>query len=95
MSKRLERFFIVDDSDCCESFFYADDAYLVPYSTLDDERKSSIEDGEYSKLFKHGGDFPAIPMSDILDYLEETGQLAIILKNCQEKAQSIRAPEEE
>jgi len=90
-----ERFFLVDASDGCESFFFADDAYLVPYSTLDDERKSDIENGDYSsKLFKHGGDFPAIPVSIVLEYLEENGELAKIIEKCQKEALAIKAQEE-
>jgi hypothetical protein len=61
---------------------WADDAVLVPHETLDTERKEQIREQDTEKLFKHGGSFPAIHISDLLELLEKKGLLEDLIEEC-------------
>lgn len=85
----LPEFYIVYEGDGCETYLWADDALLVPSETLDDERKEQLEEGDTEKVFKHGGPFPCIRLSVLLDTLEKAGLLETLIEECRETAQEI------
>ncbi len=77
-----KRYYIVDCS--FDDFMLSEDARLVPHDTLDDARKARIKDGDTNKLFNHGGHFPGVYISDILEILDENGLLEGLIEQCRE-----------
>jgi len=74
------KYYIVDMGG--EEWMGAGDAALVPYDTLDDTRKERVASGDTDKLFRHGGTFPVVYISDILDILDQQGQLKGLIDQC-------------
>jgi hypothetical protein len=75
-------FLVTTESDGLETILEGMGVLIVPVETLDDDRKEQLEDGDYGKLLKHGGEFPAIYLSEILEALEDCGKLDEMLEAC-------------
>jgi len=86
MTKKNEDqgYIVTTESDSCETIMDGEGVIIVPISTLDDERKQALEDGECEKLLKHGGEFPGIYLTELLEILEEEGRLEGILEQCRQ-----------
>lgn len=67
------RYVVVCESDGLETYFYADDALIVPVDELTTDRIEDLENGE-SKVFKHGGPFPALRLGDLLLEAEDNSE---------------------
>lgn len=68
------RYVVVCESDGCETYFYADDALIVPVDELSQDRIEDLVNGE-SKVFKHGEPFPHLPLSDLLAEAENYSEV--------------------
>jgi hypothetical protein len=75
-------YLVTTESDGLETILEGMGVLIVPVETLDGERKEQLEDGDYEKLLKHGGEFPAIYLSEILEALDECGKLDDMLEAC-------------
>ena len=80
--KQKNKFYIATNDDGYEWFMHADDAVLIPHNTLDSDRLESLENGDTEKLFKHGGEFPGIYISELLEELDSEGLLEPMLRAC-------------
>jgi len=76
------KFLIVTEDDGLEWYMYFDNAIIVPLETLDSERLQRIEEGDTEKLLKHGGEFPGIYISEILETLDSEGLFEPMLQAC-------------
>jgi len=76
------KFLITDLGDGCDTVMRADQIVVVPIETLDVVRRDRLEDGDYEKILKHGGEFPGIYLSEIFEILEENNLLEEILSAC-------------
>lgn len=81
-SKFENKFLITDLGDGYDTVMHADQILVVPMETLSDKRKQQLKDGEYEKLFAHGGEFPSIYLSEIFEMLAKSGQLDELLSAC-------------
>lgn len=68
-------YMVVCSSDGYETFMHADQAILVPMDYLDNERLVRFRDCDTEKLFKHGGQFPGIELSEVIELAESRGLL--------------------
>lgn len=75
-------YMVATESDGLETVFHGDGVVIVPIGTLDNERKKKLEDGDYEKLLSHGGEFPAIYLTEMLEALAESGKLDEMLAAC-------------
>lgn len=80
--KFTERFLVTDEGDGYDTVLEADQILIVPIETLDEERRESLEHGNYEKFFKHGAEFPAIYLSEIFEMLDRDGRLEELLSAC-------------
>jgi hypothetical protein len=76
------KFLIADEGDGFDTIMHADRIVVVPIETLDVVRRDRLEDGDYEKILKHGGEFPGIYLSEIFEILEENNLLEEILSAC-------------
>jgi len=75
------RFLVTDEGDGFETILHADGIIVVPIETLDKERKEQLDEGDYSKLLKHGGEFPGIYLLEIFEMLED-GRFDDLISAC-------------
>lgn len=78
----LPEFYVVTESDGYETFFWADDAVLVPTETLDAARLQQCKDNDTEKVFKHGGSFPCISIYDLIECARKHGELDKMMDEC-------------
>lgn len=84
------RYVVVCESDGYETYFYAEDALIVPVDELSQDRLEDLAAGE-SKVFKHGGPFPHLRLGELLieaenqsDYFMRSAQKWAIAKSRRE-----------
>jgi len=84
-----EGFLVTTEADGFETVLGGDDVYIVPIETLDLDRREQLESGDWSKILKHGGGFPSIPLQEFIDIADAGGVLRIMIGNCRQQAEEI------
>jgi len=84
-----EGFLVTTESDGFETVLGGDDVYIVPIETLVLDRREQLESGDWSKVLKHGGGFPSIPLQEFIDIADADEELHQMLENCRQQAEEI------